>query len=443
MPVHDARDLVEAALQRPRVDELLDQLGGARADDVPADQLAVLGLADDLDHAAAVAVDRARADRAVVDLADHDVEALLARLLLREPERADVRGAERRARDVLVLDRVRLHAGGVLDGDDALVGRLVRERGAAHEVADRVHALQRRAQRAVDVDQPAVVELDPGLLEAEPFDVGTAAGRDHEPVDLRALIAVLELDGVALRLDVLDLRAGVDVDVLLGEPAPDDLRDVRVLQRDDAVERLEQHHVHAHAPVGRGDLHPRRARAGDDHRLRQRIERPRLLRSDDPPAELRAGQRLGDRAGREDHRLGLDLRAVEVPADLDVAVVGDGAVALDVLDLVLLEQAGDAARQRLDDLLPPLHDLAEVDRALGHGDAEVVGLVDLGEHVGDAQHGLGGDARVVEAAASDDVALDHGGLHAELGGADGGDVAAGPRADDDAVVGGVRHGERT
>ena len=79
----------------------------------------------------------------------------------------------------------------------------------------------------------------------------------------------------------------------------------------------------------------------------------------------------------------------------------------------------------------------------GDGDAEVVGLVDLGEHVGDAQDGLGGDAGVVEAAAADDVALDDGGLHAELGGADGGHVAARSRADDDAVVGGVRHGERT
>ena len=60
----------------------------------------------------------------------------------------------------------------------------------------------------------------------------------------------------------------------------------------------------------------------------------------------------------------------------------------------------------------------------GDGDAEVVGLVDLGQDVGDAQDGLGRDAGVVQAAAADDVLLDHGGLHPELGGADGGDVAA-------------------
>src|SRR5918999_3788433 len=90
--VDDPRDLREAALEQLRVHELLDQLGRARADDVAADHLAVLLVADDLHDAAAVAVDRAAADGAVLDLADDDVEALLARLLLGQPERADVRG---------------------------------------------------------------------------------------------------------------------------------------------------------------------------------------------------------------------------------------------------------------------------------------------------------------------------------------------------------------
>ncbi len=113
---------------------------------------------------------------------------------------------------------------------------------------------------------------------------------------------------------------------------------------------------------------------------------------------------------------------------------------LDVVDLVLLEQAGHAAGERLDDLVAALEDLAEVDRALGDRDAEVLRLVDLVQHVGHAQHGLGGDAGVVEAAPADHVLLDHGGAHPQLGGADGGDVAAGTGADDDAVVGALGHG---
>ena len=107
MAVDDAADLGVAALERAHVDELLDELGRARADDVAAEQLAVLLLADDLDQALPVAVDRARADRAVLELADDDVVAGVARLLLGQPERADVRRAERRARDVDVDERVR------------------------------------------------------------------------------------------------------------------------------------------------------------------------------------------------------------------------------------------------------------------------------------------------------------------------------------------------
>src|SRR5215218_452726 len=436
MAVDDARDLGIAALERLGVDELLDQLGRLRADDVAADQLAVPLVADDLDHAGAVAVDRAGADRAVLDLADHDVDALLARLLLGQPERADGRGAERRARDVDVLDRVGLQPGGVLDGDHALVGGLVRERRAQDQVADRVDALRGGAQRAVDRDQAAVVELDAGLVEPERLDVGPAPGGDDEVVRLALLVAVGERDLVVVRLHVLDQRPRVDRHVLLGELAAGGLGDVGVLGREHAVERLEEQHVGAE-PAERGrDLRARRAGADDGERLRQLLQRPRLLGADHAAAELRAGDRLGHRAGREHDRLArLDLRAV----DGYLALARERGGPLDVLDLVLLEQARDAARERLDDLLPALEDLAEVDGAVRDLDPVVVGLVDLRQHVGDAQEGLGGDAGVVEAAAADGVLLDHGGAHSELGGADGGDVAARTRADDDAVVGAFRH----
>ncbi len=104
-----------------------------------------------------------------------------------------------------------------------------------------------------------------------------------------------------------------------------------------------------------------------------------------------------------------------------------------------LEQAADAARERLDDLRAARLHRGVVDLDARDRQAEVAGLADLAEQVRRAQHGLGGDARVVEAASADLVALDHGGLLAELGGADRGHVPAWTRADHDAVVGGLRH----
>ena len=55
-----------------------------------------------------------------------------------------------------------------------------------------------------------------------------------------------------------------------------------------------------------------------------------LHRPDDAPAELRARDRLRHRAGRKDDLASLDLCAIEVAADLDVAVIGQRPVPLDV-----------------------------------------------------------------------------------------------------------------
>src|SRR5205085_1115109 len=60
-------------------------------------------------------------------------------------------------------------------------------------------------------------------------------------------------------------------------------------------------------------------------------------------------------------------------------------------------------------------------------------VLDLGQHVGHPQDRLGGNAGVVEAAPADDVLLDDGGLHAQLRGADRGDIPARTRADHDAI----------
>src|SRR6185312_15127667 len=182
VPVHHTCDLRIAALQRAHVDELLDQLGRLRADDVAAEQLAVSAVADDLHQAGAIAVDGSGTDGAVRHSADDDVVAGVLRLLLGEAERGDVRHAEGRARDVDVRDRMRRVPRDVLGGDDALVGGLVRERRAGDDVADRPNPSRRRAQRAVNDEQPSAVDLHAGIVEAETLDVGPAAGGNDQVV---------------------------------------------------------------------------------------------------------------------------------------------------------------------------------------------------------------------------------------------------------------------
>ncbi len=220
------------------------------------------------------------------------------------------------------------------------------------------------------------------------------------------------------------------VDLLALEPALDEPRDVGVLARQHAVERLEQQHVAAQAREARGDLRARGAGADDGETSRQLGQRPRLLCADHAAAELDAGHRAGDRPCREDHA----ARAQRALADRHITVAAQARVALDHVDRVFLEQHRDARGERRDDLLAPRLDRRVVDLDAGDPQAELLGVADLAEHVGGAQHRLGGDARVVQAAPAHLVALDHRGLEAELGRPDRGHVAAGSGADHDAVV---------
>ena len=184
-----------------------------------------------------------------------------------------------------------------------------------------------------------------------------------------------------------------------------------------------------------GDLGSRRAGADDREAGWPFRQGPGLLGSDHAAAELGARNRALHRAGGEDDRLGGHGLAIHGY----LAGAGEGGLTLDQLDRVLLEQAGDATGERLDDLRAAGHHPVPLDFRIGDLDPEVARLADLAQHVGHAQDGLGGDAGVVQAAAADRVLLDHGRLHPELGGTDGGHVAAGAGADHDAVVRGFWH----
>src|SRR3954452_9131001 len=81
MRMDDALELGVAALERHHVADLADHVAGDVAHDVGAEDLAVLGVSDDLDEAGAVVVDNRSAGAAQLELADLDLAARLLRLL--------------------------------------------------------------------------------------------------------------------------------------------------------------------------------------------------------------------------------------------------------------------------------------------------------------------------------------------------------------------------
>ncbi len=106
-----------------------------------------------------------------------------------------------------------------------------------------------------------------------------------------------------------------------------------------------------------------------------------------------------------------------------------------MIDLVLAQKESDAVDIALHAFVLEGEHCRQIELGLNldaHGGKSVGGLrIELAR----MQQRLGGDAADIEAgAAMRGALLDHGDLHAQLRGADGADIAAWPRADDDHIV---------
>ena len=144
----------------------------------------------------------------------------------------------------------------------------------------------------------------------------------------------------------------------------------------------------------------------------------------------------GNESGRGGFGAGGDDRLVEAddPRALrrfDAQGVGRGELALPGygLDLALLREAGEAARQLLDHAVLPTADRGRVEgrRAKAHAvRTHRLGVVD---DLGDMQQRLGRDAADVETDAAERRArVDQNDVLSEIGGAEGGGIAAGTGA---------------
>ena len=149
-----------------------------------------------------------------------------------------------------------------------------------------------------------------------------------------------------------------------------------------------------------------------------------------------------ERAGRGDDLLLVDFDALEpghvgaggdddvlrlddvLAVDLRPCRPQDLGRAADRRDLVLLEQEIDALGVAVDRFLLEHHHLREIERRR-HADTHLgEGMLGLGEELGGMQQRLGGNAADIETgAAMSGALLDHRHLHAELGRADGADIA--------------------
>ena len=227
-----------------------------------------------------------------------------------------------------------------------------------------------------------------------------------------------------------------DLQPLLRQLLLEERADLRILDRNDAVEHFDDRHLGAEVGVEARELDPDRAGA-DDQQLGRHFRRSHGVAVGPDALAVGLGERkvARPRAGSDDDVLGGKLGRLAVGAGHgELALRGDLPLAHVHGDLVLLHQVRDALIELLCDGAAARHDLGDVEAGLDRFETVGVGMLDLVEDLGRAQQRLGRDAAPVEADAAKVLALDDRGLEAELGRADRGHIAARPGAEHDDVV---------
>jgi hypothetical protein len=240
------------------------------------------------------------------------------------------------------------------------------------------------------------------------------------------------------------LGAEAEGHTLLSQDALELLGDLAVHAGHDAIEELDDRDLGAEAAPHRPHLQPDIA-AADHHQVARHLrQRQRAGRSDDLLfVDLDARQRHHLGARGDDDVLGLNrLSAGAIGRDRNLVPAEQARRALDVGDLVFVEQELDALGEVGDDLVLAAHHRRQVERRAV--DLHAVRRQPVRRFlvkVRGLQQRLRGNAADIEAGPAKRTALlDAGGLETELRCADGAHIAAGSAADDDEVELSIRHG---
>ena len=200
-----------------------------------------------------------------------------------------------------------------------------------------------------------------------------------------------------------------------------------------AVEHLDHVQPRAERGVHRAHLQADDAAADDQHALGAGAQFQRAGGIDDARVVRQEGQAHGLRAGGDDALLeadglrlaGLVLRRAGGFLHLHMVRIDEAAVAAHHRHLAHLGHRGQAAGELAHHLVLVGQQLGRVDHRRGEADAQVGEMLDLVHHRGDVQQCLAGDAADVEAhPAQRGITFDQHHLQAQVGGAEGGRVAA-------------------
>ena len=443
MGVAGARDVLGGSAELHGDDGFRDHIAGVGADQMDAEHAVGLGVGENFHETLGGLVHLGAPVRGHRKLADIVGDAGGFQFLFAFPDGRDFRIGVDHVRNGVVV-----HVAGLPDQDlghrHPLVFRFMSQHRPGDNVADRPDAGDVCRVIMICDDAAALVELDAKLLEAEPVGVRHAADSDQHHIGLdgfrRAAFGRLDsrLQFRARCIDRRDLGRQLERYALLLEQALRLAAHLAIHAGQHAVEEFHHRYLGAEPAPHRAELEPDHAGADHQQMLRHLAEHQRAGRGDDALlVDLDAFQARHVGTGGDDDGFGVERLHLAVGAgDFDLAGDGDTAGAEISIDLVLLEQEVDALDVAVDALVLERHHRGEIE--LGRGDADAhfaEAMAGLLEQFGGVQQRLRRDAADIEAGAAEGRALfNDGGLQAQLGRADGADIAAGTGADDDEVV---------
>src|SRR5918994_309864 len=378
-----------------------------------------LGVGDYLEEAVGLALYKGLADGPEGELGLVDLVALFLGLGFGETERGHLGAAEGDARDQVTVLGQGVLARHVLYGDDALVSGLVGEPEAPDHVSGRVHAVLGGTSVLVYLDDATVAHLDFGHVQVQVLDHGLASEGDEERLRLQGL--AFSFAGLAGGRVFAAVAATFALGLFLFARVGGG--DLRVLQRHEAVQDLDDGYLGAEVVVHAGELDADGPGAEDYYRLGVALViGDDVVRRDDLlPVKLQAWQGVYGGAGGDQDVPGLELLLSVVCFDLYLLGLDETAHAVVDGDLVLLHQALHAAPELGNYLLATLGGLRVVELQIPDLDPVFLAVPGVVQQVGRLEQRLGRDASHVQARAPEVPALpllDQGHAHTQLAGPD-------------------------
>src|SRR5687767_5970930 len=436
MNVHRAADDRPGRLRVHHVEDRVNDLVAAGAEDRGAQDGAVLGIDRDLHESLRLALLDRACDARHRPLADERLAPALANLGLRHPCPTERRIRVQRVRGDPIAHPAWIVLQQVRDDDLAVVVRGVGERALAVAVAERPDPRNARAELVVDDDVASLVDGDACLVEAEIIGVRTAAdGEQHvRTLHVRRAIGAVDAGGdLAAALGEADaLRVQADLDALVLDDLADRGRNVFVLAADEPRPHFDNRHLGAETAKHLAEFEADVASADDDQVLRQEVDRHhRAVREEIDRAD--PGHVGNERAAADIDEDLLGAEALSTDAHL-VRGFEAGVAPIDGAVLHVLEPVFQTDPRLLGDLILACLHALHVDTHGADVDAVLGGASGHARRVRARHHRLGRNAAGVDAGSAEDLALDERDLHPSSGETRGHVRAGLAGPDDDRVV---------